>query len=262
VTEVHDAGNNTNQSANVAFFASHAFGGFGIADGLGDSNECAESMLYSHVLLEETYRELSKRALAMRKPDLSGALRLAHEAAIKTRHSGSAAVLLGVLHQDMLNILVLGNCGILVMRPWELQPVFFGGILERTMRPVYRYVPMPGHVSPLLSSQDNVGPMVVGSDLLSLQLRRGDILLAGCRKLFECFSQEELLAMAIEHRARGSAASAVIAGGMATEIENRAASPGRAGDMLGGSVVLVAEAVAWTPVASSKVLQNFSGKGR
>lgn len=253
------ASNHGEDHCDAAYFASHALGGFGIADGTGDLIKGEDSSLFSRSCLEYARDELSKTALAIRKPNLPLALRKAHEVASGTHHSGSCAVLLGLLHQDMLNILMLGDCGILVMRPWELQPMFFGGTTERTMRRVYRYVPLPSHASPLLSSRDEAAAMAEGCDQVSIQLRRGDIVLAGCRKLFERFGEKELQGMTIEHRARGSAASTVVAPGLAADISNSVAAAASLRDLQGTAAVLVAEAVAWTPVASGEVLQNFDG---
>lgn len=245
-----------------AFFADHSTGSFAIADGAGSwAREGVDAGEFSRSLLERVRSGLQSRSRSLQRPDLPGTLHLAWEALMADSVQGSCTVLLGQLHGDTLALLHLGDSGAMVARPTELMPEFLGGSPSKVLRSVYRSTPIV-HKSNMpfqLSSEDEEGLDFQGLDLVSVRLRPGDLVVAGCDGLFDNMADTEIEALVLEGRGgRASRDAAADAQGLAQRLCDRAAEKGRAeGGKLDDVTVFVAEALPWTASSSGELLENF-----
>lgn len=248
-----------------AYFADHGTSTFGIADGAGSwAAEGVDAGLFSRGLLSHTQNELSRRARSLLRPDLVGALRVAFEATMGEKVRGSCTIVLGQLHGDTLSMLHLGDSGIIVMRPMQQISQFLGGEVQMMMRPVYRTSPIlhKANMPWQLSSEDEEGSDFKGLDLISARLRVGDIVIAGCDGLFDNVTEDDLIALALEHREGKAARESDAVTSFAQRVVNLAADVARSPEgKIDDITVIVAEAVKWTASPTGGLLDNLKESG-
>lgn len=254
-----------------AYFASYPLGAFGVADGVGSwAREGVDSGLFSRGLLQHTHAGLTRRAqgTGSARPDLPGTARSAFEAVLREEIRGSSTLILVQLHLDMLSVMNLGDCGLLALRPIQIQSRFFGGTPEAAMRIMYRSSPMlhrPNLPLQLSCEDEDHTEALEHADLISLRLRRGDIVIAGSDGLFDNVQDFELESIALAQHTRLSEAQSDVslAESLAATLTQHAAERARAapesgyGGKLDDVTVVVACAEEWTPAVAGGLIENF-----
>jgi len=211
-----------------------------------------------------------------RLPNLPEAARVAFEAVRSERILGSCTLLLAQLHMNTVSILNFGDCGVICLRPTVVQSRFIGGTPKPSMRLLYRTSPMmhrPNLPFQLSSEDDDTLASFEPFDLVSLRVRRGDILVAGTDGLYDNISERELTHMALEQRQALAGESGAptaegarsLAAALAAKITRRAADVARVPDEFGGGgklddiAVVVACVEEGSATVGGEVFDNFSG---
>lgn len=248
-------------SGEDAFFASWSLSAFGLADGVGGwVDRGVDAGKFSRALLRHVHKRMRSRSAALQRVDLPGVASEAFQAVRQESFKGSCTLLLGQLQQDAVSLLNLGDCGILVLRPMEQLPRFHGGTVTTQMRNLYRSSSMLHRRNlPLqLSSEDKDLSRLSHYDLVTLKLRRGDLLIAGTDGLFDNIGDLELKSMALaHHKGRDRSAQA-----LADTLLQRAADAARApaefgpGGKLDDIAIVVAEVQTATPTFQGTILSN------
>ncbi|CAE7342029.1 unnamed protein product [Symbiodinium pilosum] len=209
---------------------------------------------------------MRQRASAMQRPDLPGVALEAFQAVREKSLEGSCTLLLGQLQQDVVSLLNLGDCGIMALRPCSILPRFHGGTVTTSMRLLYRSSPMLHRANmPLqLSSQDpDISSLTEHFDLVTLKLRRGDVLIAGTDGLFDNIGDLEIKSLALAHHERRTAGGVNSTQELATVLLERAAEVARApmefgpGGKLDDIAVVLAEVQDASPVSPAGLLSNL-----
>jgi len=244
-----------------AYFASHSLSAFGIADGVGSwSTRGINAGLFSRGLLQHALKEMSRRAAALERVDLQDVLLQAVNRMIADETQGSTTVLLGQAHGDSVSVLNLGDSGIRVLRPMVQEPVFYGGQKSSVLRCIYRSSSilhrenLPWQVS----SEDKSGSELAGCDLVTVQLKVDDLIIAGCDGLFDNISEAEIEELALEDlvgkASRGPATVRKLAKRLREVAEARSATPeGKRDDI----TVVVGLAQPWSASAAGGTIDNL-----
>jgi len=249
-------------SGEDAFFASLSLSAFGLADGVGGwADRGVDAGQFSRALLRHVHERMRTRSTGLQRVDLPSVASEAFEAVRQEPFQGSCTLLLGQLQQDAVSLLNLGDCGILVLRPMEQLPRFHGGTVTTQMRNLYRSSSMLHRRNlPLqLSSEDrDLSSLSHHYDLVTLKLRRGDLLIAGTDGLFDNIGDMELKTMALaHHQGRDRSAQA-----FADKLLQRAADAARVpaefgpGGKLDDIAIVVAEVQTATPAVQGTILAN------
>lgn len=198
-----------------AYFASQPLSAFGLADGVGSwAREGIDAGIFSRSLLRHTHAGLRQRAQgAPLRPDLPGIARLAFEAVRGEGARGSCTLLLGQLHLDTLAVMNIGDCGLMALRPVEIKSRFVGGTPQPSLRLVYRSSPMlhrPNMPLQLSSEDRDTTESLSQYDLVTLQLRLGDYIIAGTDGLFDNVADRELRSLVLKHQGSAPELAAII----------------------------------------------------
>jgi len=188
------------------------------------------------------------------------------------RIRGSCTLLVCNLEQDIFSALNLGDCGLLVLRPTLILPRVHGGTVTTTMRRLYRSSNMihRQNMPYQLNAEDLDMSALEPHDLVTLKLRRGDILIAGTDGLFDNIGDRELTAIVLAHHAvrsrtatGGSSSTEMATVELAKQLLERASEAARSpveylsGGKLDDIAVVVAEAHDWEPAVSEAILGNL-----
>mmetsp|Transcript_41034 Transcript_41034/g.76311 ORF Transcript_41034/g.76311 Transcript_41034/m.76311 type:complete len:304 (+) Transcript_41034:49-960(+) len=255
------------QKGEDAFFAALPISAFGLADGVGGwADRGVDAGLFSRALLESALQRMRQRANAMQRPDLPGVASEAFQAVREKSLDGSCTLLLGQMQQDMFTLLNLGDCGLMALRPCSILPRFHGGTVTTSMRLIYRSTPMLHRTNlPLqLSSQDpNLSSLTEYFDLVTLKLRKGDVLIAGTDGLFDNIGDLELKSLALSHHESRTASGENTTQDLADALLARAAEVARApmefgpGGKLDDIAVVLAEVRESSPTTQAGLLSNL-----
>ncbi|CAJ1329092.1 unnamed protein product [Effrenium voratum] len=257
----------TGQSGEDAFFACLALSGFGLADGVGGwSQRGVDAGRFSRALLRSAHSRMRSRARALQRADLPGVAGEAFQAVRAERVEGSSTLLLGQLQQDVMSLLNVGDCGVLVLRPMEQLPRFHGGTVTTQMRQLYRSTPMllRRNLPLQLSCEDrDLTSLHNHFDLVTLKLRKGDMLIAGTDGLFDNVGDMELKSMALAHHqdAGRERSAQALADLLLSRASDAARSPPEfgPGGKLDDIAIIVAEVQNGSPAAQGTLLANTAG---
>lgn len=245
-----------------AFFASSSLSSFGLADGVGGwADRGVDAGKFSRALLRSAHEQMRTRQAALQRADLAGVAREAFQAVRQESHTGSCTLLLGQLQQDMVSLLNLGDCGIMVLRPMQKLPRFHGGTVTTEMRHLYRSTAMLHRRNlPLqLSSEDkDFSSLEEHYDLVTLKLRKGDLLIAGTDGLYDNIGDLELKSLALAHHQGRERSAQAFADGLLQRAADAARAPAEfgPGGKLDDIAIVVAEVVTASPTISGKLLAN------
>lgn len=244
-----------------------------MADGVSAwSREGVDAGIFSRDLLSRVYRGVEQLTLAKRRVHLPEVLLTAYEGIREAKLRGSCTVLLGHVQGEMLNLLNLGDCAVLVLRPTPRLADYHGGTRTTVLRRVYQSSSMLHRQNmPLqLNSNDSDVWALEPFDLVSVRLRRGDVIIAGTDGLFDNVRSFELERMVLQQLkdspGAGGGGAHKRARELADAIVTKAAKAARSMEMsefsfagkLDDIAVVVAIADHWTPAAvSTALLDNF-----
>lgn len=242
-----------------AFFASPGTGCFGIADGVGSwTAKGVDAGVFSRSLLTHAIAELARA----RRPNLPGALKEARDAVLDEGTLGSCTVVLGQLHLDTLHILNVGDSGVYVLRPWSA-----GG--ASGVRCFYHSTPLlhKENMPHQLSYDDEKSDPLEEFDLVQLQVREGDVVIASSDGLWDNVANAALESLVLQHVVLNSQTPprlvekilsvAAAAARLPAPVED--AASGRIGGKLDDIAVVVAKVVAGPALASQELFDNLSG---
>jgi protein phosphatase PTC7 len=226
-----------------AFFAQEATGSFGVADGVGGSaTDTVDPGVFSRTLLRHCQSKVHS--------GLEPAINAAYDKLTERPVQGSSTLLLGKLEPcGELNILNLGDSGLMVLRPGMRS--FRKGVHSAWPRIVFRSSEQTHYFNcPFQVSSAQLDQFLAEVDNLSVQTEVGDIIIAATDGVFDNMHDWQIQNVVARHT------QAILAGG-ATELTELADAIAEAAQTVGR----VQNERLDTPFTSEAAREGFAYRG-